>query len=67
MLPGQEFLTLAEAAKYLGYSVSRLRVLARAGIVEKRQLVKCGKVLISASSLEKLLERRRPASLHNGS
>lgn len=54
-----DYLTVAEAAKYCRCSAWTIRERIKAGTLQASQLVPRGKVLISAVSIEKMMEKRK--------
>lgn len=52
-----DWLTVAEAAKYCRCSIWTIRERIKAGALKSSQLVPNGKVLISAVSIEKMMEK----------
>lgn len=61
----RDWLSVQQTAAYLGCSTGTVRNYIRAGALSCSQLVRRGKVRISAVSIERVLEKSRRNSLHN--
>jgi len=55
----QDWWTVKEAAEHLRVSIQTVRVYIAAGRIAYSQVTPRGRVLVSAASVEKLLERNR--------